>query len=211
MKREFDFYEFTGVLLPGVIGLFGVSILFPEIRSFIWCKEFSLGDFGIAVLLSYAGGQILQALGNVIESIWWKFIGGMPSDWVRTSKRFLISEEQTELLEKILPSVLGINLSKPIKELDKNRWFSITRQMYAAIEKAERAKRVDIFNGNYGLNRGIASALLFVLALCIIYFGTTLWQIEIWLLLGFGVALYRMHRFGRHYARELFVQFLQLR
>jgi hypothetical protein len=23
-------------------------------------------------------------------------------------------------------------------------------------------------------------------------------------------ALYRMHRFGRHYARELFVQFLQL-
>lgn len=63
--------------------------------------------------------------------------------------------------------------------------------------------------GNYGLNRGIAAGLLVVVV-------ATLLQTPInWLAVtGVGVAAalatYRMHRFARHYARELFVQFLQL-
>ena len=36
------------------------------------------------------------------------------------------------------------------------------------------------------------------------------WQIAFIILVSAGVALYRMHRFGVRYARELFVQFLQL-
>jgi hypothetical protein len=94
--------------------------------------------------------------------------------------------------------------------MSKRDWYSITRQVYAEVAARSSNSRVDIFNGNYGLTRGIASALLIGLVLLLIVHGFTYWQIILALLVGIGVALYRMHRFGILYARELFVQFLQL-
>ena len=67
-----------------------------------------------------------------------------------------------------------------------------------------------MFNGNYGLNRGIASALLIGMVLLLFVHGFIYWQTILIILVSVGVALYRMHRFGILYAREVFVQFLQL-
>ncbi|MBL8809844.1 MAG: hypothetical protein JNM43_06665, partial [Planctomycetaceae bacterium] len=88
-------------------------------------------------------------------------------------------------------------------------WYGITRQIYAAVSAAGRAGRVDTFNGNYGLNRGLAASLL-TIAILVLFTGRSNWPYSVGLLLGAIAALYRMHRFARHYARELFVQFLQL-
>jgi hypothetical protein len=68
---------------------------------------------------------------------------------------------------------------------------------------------VDTFNGNYGLNRGLAAGLPAALALMPTQAAVD-WRVVVCVLVGAGLALYRMHRFARHYARELFVQFLQL-
>lgn len=69
---------------------------------------------------------------------------------------------------------------------------------------------MDTFNGNYGLNRGIASALLIGLVLLLFVHGLVYWQFALLLLFSAGIALYRTYRFGVRYARELFVQFLQI-
>ncbi len=69
---------------------------------------------------------------------------------------------------------------------------------------------MNIFNGNYGLNRGMAAALLAILVLAFVTHGLAAWTAAILLAIGAAIAVFRMHRFGVHYARELFVQFLSI-
>ncbi|MEL4895403.1 hypothetical protein [Crocosphaera sp. Alani8] len=70
--------------------------------------------------------------------------------------------------------------------------------------------RFDIFNGNYGLFRGIASAFIVSFILFLIENGFNNWKILLLLLLGILMSLLRMYRFGQLYAKELFFQFIQL-
>jgi len=89
-------------------------------------------------------------------------------------------------------------------------WHPVVRQAHAAISAAGRAGRVETFNGNYGLCRGIASAMLVIFVLSLFREIDQCWPERIALLVAAGLALARMHRFGVHYARELFVQLLTL-
>jgi hypothetical protein len=57
------------------------------------------GQFGIFLLLSYAAGHFIAALGNVLESVLWRAFGGMPSDWVTTQQSSLLSPQQIVALE----------------------------------------------------------------------------------------------------------------
>jgi hypothetical protein len=89
-------------------------------------------------------------------------------------------------------------------------WYNVTRQMHAAIAKAGQAGRVEIFNGNYGLCRGLAAGLGLAAVLGAMKGGLSHWHLPAVLIAGAAMCVYRMHRFGVHYARELFVQFLAL-
>jgi hypothetical protein len=80
------------------------------------------------------------------------------------------------------------------------------REVYAAVADAKRAGRVDTFNGNYGLMRGLAAAIL-VLLIAAMAVGKGLLVAGAFAIM-FLLALQRMHRFGKHYAMELFIQFL---
>ena len=73
---------------------------------------------------------------------------------------------------------------------------------------AGHAKRIDTFNANYGLCRGLAASLLVLLFVNLIcnFKG---WQIHVILSALCCLAIYRFYRFGIIYARELFVEFLQ--
>ncbi|BAF60581.1 hypothetical protein PTH_2400 [Pelotomaculum thermopropionicum SI] len=207
--KSFDHYEFTGIVVPGALAVIGISLLYPELRPVFLAKDITVGSLGIFIILAYIAGHLLQAIGNVIESVWWKLFLGIPTDWVRSKKDDLIASAQFEALEISLQRKLG--LQGPIKmgEIDRQAWFSITRQIYAAVSAQSRAGRVDIFNGNYGLNRGIASGFLFISVL-IIANNLSYWPVALGTLAGAIIALYRMHRFAKLYAIELFVQFLQL-
>ena len=212
--KNFDFYEFAGVLTPGTLFLYSISLIYPNLAIYIQGKDFTVGQLGLFVILSYVAGHLLQALGNLIEWLYWNIYGGMPTDWVRTNKtkkNFLISEQQIDLLERQIQSKL--KLTEPFTfsdKLSKKDWSGLTRQICAAVQTGERSQRIDIFNGNYGLFRGIASAFLGALILLTIENGLTYWKISLLLLSGFGVAIFRMDRFGKYYAREVFIQFLQL-
>jgi len=207
--KSFDFYEFTGIITPGCIILAGLIFLYPELQIIGDLKNVTIGGLGIFVILAYAAGHLTQAIGNAIEWLWWKALGGMPTYWICNKKGSLLSELQIKSLEEGLPSKLGLKSTIALDKITNKEWFAITRQIYAAVSAHSRSGRIDTFNGNYGLNRGIASALLIISILSIIQ-NQCLWKISLIIFAGACIALYRMHRFAKHYARELFVQFLQL-
>jgi len=206
--KQFDFYEFTGILLPGAIVLAALVLLFPGWGLPTLIKDISVGGLGVFVVLAYAVGHIVQAVGNLVEAVWWKAWGGLPSDWLRTKPSRLLAAQQISALGNRLRERQGLE-GFDITSAAATDWYAITRQIYADVASAGRSGRIDTFNGNYGLNRGLAAGLLVVLALLPVPAPAD-WRVAICILIAEGLALYRMHRFARHYARELFVQFLQL-
>lgn len=207
--KKFDFYEFTGILVPGVVILYAVSMIIPELSFLARNQAVSVGDLGLFVVLSYVAGHLIQAFGNILEQIFWSLNFGNPSDWPRTRNKFLLTDDQTAKLETRTRKLLDLDPSTTISTLSKREWSAITRQIYAVVQSANKSQRIDTFNGNYGMFRGIGSAFL----LCSVLSLFTLpqgWKVLVVFLGCTVIAFYRMHRFGVHYARELFVQFLQI-
>jgi hypothetical protein len=200
------FYEQVGIVIPGAVFLFGLLFYFPSLRDLLAKDGITVGQLGIYVLLSYAAGNLVAALGNVGESLLWRLAGGMPTDWVTKPATKLISPQQRELVEKKIKSRLGINLPS-INGLDRKVWWPISRQLYSDVARHGMTERIETFNGNYGLNRGLASAC-FILA-CIAATQRSWWPCA--LLIALSVVYgYRAYRFGVHYGRELYMQFLTL-
>lgn len=206
--RNFDFYEFAGILAPGATALTGILLIAPNFTVPDLIRELSVGGLGLFAIFAYVVGHLVQGLGNGIEWAWWRLYGGLPTDWVRTKPNRLLAPAQLSAMEGLLKKRLGLG-DIEISRTTEDQWAALTRQIYAAVAGAGRAGRLDVLNGNYGLHRGIGAALLLVLATgvasrsvnCTFVGGT---------LAGLALAMFRMHRFGRSYARELFVQFLQL-
>lgn len=207
--KQFDFYEFTGILAPGSLFLAGIVYLWPDALRLDTFKDISVGGLGVFVLLAYACGHLIQAVGNVIEWFWWKAFRGLPSDWVRTAPDSLLAPAQVDKLASLLKQKLGLDVPSDLKSHSQTAWFSITRQVYAAVNAAGHAQRVDTFNGNYGLHRGLMAAAV-VLAVFALFKEPSAVPLSVGFFVVAGVAAIRMHRFAKHYARELFVQFLQL-
>ena len=158
--KSFDFYEFAGLLVPGSITLTSVLLLFPQFHIPVLLSGLSVGDLGLFVVLAYAAGHLTQAVGNGVEWILWSVLGGMPTDWVRTRKHHLLSESQMKVLQNQLEAVLHIQTDIDAKHLTDTDWSSIRQQINAAVVAQSRDARINTFNGNYSLNRGIASAFL---------------------------------------------------
>jgi hypothetical protein len=207
--KSFDFYEFTGVLIPGVVVLYVSALIIPALSFISRDQTISIGSLALFVILSYVAGHLVQALGNLVERGFWKVLGGFPSDWSRTKKKFLLTDNQMAQLEDRVQEMLAHPTPRAILDFKKEEWFGITRQIYVAVQGTGKSHRVDTFNGNYGMFRGLAAAFL----LCAVLSISNLpqgWKILTILFGCAALSLYRMHRFAVHYARELFLQFLQV-
>jgi hypothetical protein len=210
MKKEFDFYEFAGIILPGLIVLLFLTVVIPSAKALLFGEKLDLGEVGILVLVSYVVGHLMQGLTNMWEKVFWAFYGGMPTDWLTKQKQSLISEEQRDLIESRIPSFLRTNLSPGIVGTPARKWRSLTRQMYAAVQASGRSARIDTFNGNYGLLRGTVTAGLLIILFTFILGVQPRAKVICWVVGLVVLAGYRMQRFGVLYARELFAQFVQL-
>jgi len=208
--RQLDFYEFTGVIAPGTIALLAAGLIWPDHLGGILKLDVTVGGLGLGLLLAYVAGHLLQAVGNLLEAGWWGLLGGWPSDAPRTGKSGLLSEAQLAQLQERLRSDFGFKGISLGPDLPVKSWRPIFRQIYAKVHAAGRDDRAHTFNGNYGMFRGIASAAI-VAAIAILFArGWPAWPVAAGFLAAAGLALFRMHRFAKHYARETYVQFLVL-
>lgn len=207
--RKFDFYEFAGILTPGTLLLAGLMYFWPGIVAPNELDKLSIGGLGMFTLLAYVAGHLVQAVGNWIEKVWWQLAGGMPSDWIRSGKVALLAPAQIQEMKVDLQERLRLTLPDKLSELSSGDWIGITRQVYAAVAAAKQSSRVDTFNGNYGLHRGLLAAAVVLLLASIPATAATMNSTVTLCIIG-AVAATRMHLFGKHYGRELFVQFLQL-
>ena len=203
--KHFSVYEVIGIIVPGALVLFLGSFLYKPHLDVIINSEMQIGDFGLFVVLAYAVGQIIQALGNIVEKAWWYLFKGVPSEWLRTGSRQLVSEQQREKLIDKINRVFAFSSPISYDSLEKKQWRSIVRQVHAYVADKGRSTRVDSFNANYGFNRGMSAGFLVISALCEVnhYWGYALISLGL-----FGVFVIRMSGYGVNYARELVVQFL---
>lgn len=190
MNRTFDFYEYAGFIIPGAVVIMAVVWLFPESRMLFSKEGVTLGELGLFVIVAYAAGQLVQAIGNYLEAAWWKIWGGMPTGRVLMGTH--LTAEQHQRLVAALRPALGD--ADPSKLTDTQR-RAIVREIYAELLTAGKAARVDTFNGNYGLMRGLTAAFVVVFMLAVVVgkgppvFGT--------LVVLFLLSLHRMHRYSR--------------
>jgi|ERR1041384_1037539 hypothetical protein len=206
--KQFSLYDILGVIAPGVVLTLGVIAAYPDTLKIIPNRDFSLGDFGVVVLVSYVIGNLVAALGNFLETPYWKLFGGQPTDAVRENTGKVIATRQFQAVESKLKSTGMLTQNESILSLSAADWRALTRQIRAYLDARNMTRRIEIFNAQYGMNRGIAAGFIALAVIMTILSGVQLWRTQAVLLTCAALAAYRMHRFSWHYAAELFRQFL---
>lgn len=204
---KLSFYELTGIVIPGSVLLFGLVLLFPELRSIFASDSISVGGLGLFVLVAYAAGHLIAAIGNLVETVFWYFFGGMPSNWITFAGQNLISDQQIEQIAERISQRLDLRISS-IKGMAVGEWKPFFGQIYRDV-LTNNPGRIETFNGNYGLNRGLSAAVLAV-AIASLISRPDRWALAIGLGAISATYLYRMYRFGVHFAREVYHCFLVL-
>jgi hypothetical protein len=209
MSKNFSFYEHSGILIPGAALVFGLLFFFPEFRALFFSDGVSVGGLGLFLLISYAAGHLAAALGNLVEAGIWGVAGGRPLTWIIKPGNRLLAPEQLANLEALIKQRLRLEIAQ-IQGMTSPQFLPIARQIYADVLAHGKSAKLDSFNGNYSLNRGLAAALL-ALALLSLAFSDIDWRIALGCLLPVAmIYTYRMYRFSVSYAAELYAQFLLL-
>ncbi len=204
--RTFDFYEFVGIIVPGTVILVSAGLLFDLGTFDDLLLPTAFGSLGIHLVLAYVSGHLVQAIGNGIEWLYWLPWRGMPTDWPISRPK---QDEFPKALDAICQLTHQEHPSGSHKE-QRKEWKRLVGQARSIIYATGRAGRLQVFNGNYGMFRGVLAAFA-VTAL----FGWLSSELDSYVLYPALVGLailtgYRMHRFAKHYAKELFANAAEL-
>ncbi len=199
MKKEFSFYEFVGILVPGVTLLFFSDVIIELVYQKTIIDFSKVGESIVFLIIAYGMGHILQAVGNVFESVMWKVFGSMPTQWLTKKNRFgnyLFDLEQSEKIKEKMFQQFGEKAGKDYGRAVYN-WLSLKEKI--------TEKRIDVFNANYSQFRGLTVTFYSLAAIVWIYLGWKLMLVP--LCLGL-LSNFRMFRFAKLYATEIFGTYL---
>lgn len=198
--KVFDRYETAGVVVPGASLLIGLWAFFPQGVTGVAIKDISLGSLGIFAIAAFCVGHVIQAPANVITDITGRWMK-RPSEAMRHRGGGL-SDAQVGAIPDRVRVILGV---EPPPETDVAQWRGIIAQIATYLANTRKTARLDKFNGNYGLFRGLTVSLAILV-------GIVLWRHDYAvagiLTLATWATRYRMKRFSRYYGRELWLQFL---
>src|SRR5258708_14984207 len=207
MGKNLSFHEQTGLLIPGATLVFGLLFFLPEFRALFFSDGVSIGGLGLFLLISYAAGPLAAALGSILEIVVW--LGrARPSEWVVRENSPLLSPEQTDSLEQLIRQRLRLDIGT-VRGMSPRQWLPISRQIYADVMSHGKPARIDRFDANYTLNRGLAAAVL-ALVLISLAFSETDWRGTPRLFPIAPIYTYRIFRFVVSYPNDLYSPLLPL-
>ena len=198
--KLFDAYETAALVVPGASVLLGIALVSPEMIPKAAATEVSLGALGLFAIASFCAGHIIQAPANAIEELGWRR-WGRPTERMRNQGCGLADAQIARI-----PARLSEALSMDIEPgADAKQWRAVTAQIATYLSASGRSARLDKFNSNYGLFRGLTVALAIVTIVAVLKHE--------WINAGGAMVFcwasrYRMKRFSGHYARELWLSFL---
>jgi len=197
MKKDFSFYEFVGIIVPSVTFLFFFELLHEITSGKALVNFLTVGGTAVFIIIAYGIGQIIQVFGGMYEVVIWKIIRGMPTAWLTKKPRFGL-----KLFDE--PYEAGVR-DKLYQRFGKADGKDYGKDAYNVLATKQQTARIDVFNANYSLFRGLAVVFLFLS----VYSGQQIgWEYSTLPILLFFIASLRMVRFGRHYAEEVYRTFL---
>lgn len=203
--RNFDFYEFVALIVPGLCFCsFVVYIYHPELMT-----SGSVQLAGLLLPLGYAIGHLLHGLGNIFERASSLFSRQSSGACVVTLGCRDFPNNLKQKFSENLARCLDIT-DPNIPEKDRDKVFA---QMIMYVGLHSLGGRVNIFNANYSLFRGLLSACFACAALVLICqnrlaANLTFW---FWLIMLALISFLRMRRFSRYYAREVLFVFCSMK
>ncbi|WP_421795381.1 hypothetical protein [Haliscomenobacter sp.] len=193
MNRSFSFYEFAGIIAPSVIFLFFLNLVIDKAKDFSLFDFSKIGESVIFIVIAYGVGHIIQSFGNYAEKPVWWLLNGMPTEWITKQPRLwqnLFKDKEKQLI-----------LEKLQKDFGDSNALDYGRLAFTKVHVEGKTDRIETFNGNYSLFRGLLICFLFLMIITI-YLGYYDW---FWLLLLLVImSTLRMIHFGKCYAREVY-------
>ena len=198
MKRELSFYEFVALIIPSVILLFSINFILTLEGNKPFFDFSNIGESVIFLCFSYALGHIIQGIGNFLESFIWFCFGGMPTKWLLKVNRFnknILDQLVTEKIKAKLCTEFG----------DTNDKMDYGTLIYNKLYCKQLTGRIDIFNGNYSLFRGLSVTFIILTSFMIFKYNY-----QLALICGFClfISIRRMIRFAQTYAKEIYKTYL---
>ncbi len=181
--------------MPGEALLLSIGIIWPNSSLYEYMLPTAFGAAIINLVSAYIIGHLLQSLGNIFEHFYWLLWGGMPTDWP-------ISKPRRSNNSNVLQNLMKLTgYDKPIENL--KIWREVFGVGRAKLQASGLMDRAYVFNGNYGMFRGLTTVWL---VLAITGWTSELNNIVLYpVLVGlFTLSLFRMHRFAIYYSREIF-------
>lgn len=198
MKKDLSYYEFIALVIPSVVLLFSINYILT-LRGGGTLFDFSkIGESVIFLCFSYALGHIIQGVGNYFERIVWKYYGGMPTKWLLKPNRF-----QKRLLDSNISDKVKAKINADYGEVNEGIDYGIL--IYGKLFQKKLTERIDIFNGNYSLLRGLSISFII---LSIYLFTNHDYELGLMCLGCFYISLIRMIRFGKYYAKEIYLVYV---
>lgn len=204
--KSFEAYEVVGVITPGAVVALLLALKWPEFRTLLGADGISVGGLGAFIFVAFVLGHLVQALGNIFEKCLWA-VHGMPTQWVAADKQSLLTADQLAQLQARVadmePTIGGIH------QIKGAHWQRVTSRIYSRVHSVGKSGRVDTFNRNYGLFRGLAAAFLLCATWLAFSPETSLIQVVVIMSLML-LAVLRMWRCAIQYAQCLFLTFIDL-
>jgi hypothetical protein len=194
MKKDLSYYEFVALVIPSVVMLFSMNYILVLQGNGALFDFSNIGESIIFLCFSYALGHIIQGIGNYFEKIVWKYYGGMPTKWLLKPNRF-----QKRLLDSNISDKVKAKINADYGEINDETDYGLL--IYNKLFQKKLTERIDIFNGNYSLLRGLSITFI---TLSVFLFTNCDYKLGLICSGCFFISLKRMIRFGEYYAKEIY-------
>ena len=199
---NFKYYDTLSTLISGTVLLFIISMT----------TEWDVSQFNVAIILAlaYVLGYMLNALGALLEPVYYWFMGGMPSNKLLTAPKPSCRGNVRNYTG--FGRIRFYEYDKAVRCLKKelNDENANARKMFGkamSYSNTNEKTRVPDFNAQYAFSRGMLTLALVSSAFILPKFYDVWYA---WLIVVFVVLLVglRCKERGYYYAREVLIEYL---